>query len=68
MEDPLSVPEIARELGVSQRQLERQFKRHVGCTVVQFGLLLRLQNARVLLISTSHEQCRTNYYQVQDAH
>jgi AraC family carnitine catabolism transcriptional activator len=52
MEDPLSVPRIARELGVSQRQLERQFKRHVGCTVVQCGLLLRLQNARVLLIST----------------
>ena len=52
MEDPLSVPEIAAELGVSQRQLERQFKRHVGCTVVQFGLVLRLQNARVLLIST----------------
>ncbi len=52
MEDPLSVPEVAAELGVSQRQLERQFKRHVGCTVVQFGLLLRLQNARVLLIST----------------
>ncbi len=52
MEDPLSVPEIARELGVSQRQLERQFRRHIGCTVVQFGLMLRLQNARVLLIST----------------
>lgn len=52
MEDPLSVPQIAAELNVSQRQLERQFKRHVGCTVVQFGLVLRLQNARVLLIST----------------
>jgi transcriptional regulator GlxA family with amidase domain len=37
---------------VSQRQLERQFKKHVGCTVVQFGLLRRLQNARLLLIST----------------
>lgn len=52
IEEPLSVPEIADRLGVSQRQLERQFKKHVGCTVVQFGLLLRLQNARVLLIST----------------
>ena len=52
LEDPLTVPQIAAELGVSQRQLERQFKRHVGCTVVQFGLVLRLQNARVLLIST----------------
>ena len=52
IEDPLTVPQIASELSLSQRQLERQFKRDVGCTVVQFGLALRLQNARVLLIST----------------
>tara|TARA_B100000767_G_scaffold26138_1_gene22936 strand:- start:1949 stop:3025 length:1077 start_codon:yes stop_codon:yes gene_type:complete len=52
IEDPLTVPNIAVLLGVSQRQLERQFKKHVGCTVVQFGLLRRLQNARLLLIST----------------
>jgi AraC family carnitine catabolism transcriptional activator len=52
IEEPLKVPEIADLLDVSQRQLERQFKKHVGCTVVQFGLLRRLQNARLLLIST----------------
>lgn len=49
----MSVPEIAGKLGLSQRQLERTFKKHIGCSVVQFGLLLRLQHARVLLISTS---------------
>ena len=52
IEEPLKVPEIARLLDVSQRQLERQFKKHVGCTLVQFGLLRRLQHARLLLIST----------------
>ncbi len=52
IEEPLTVPQIAKFLDVSQRQLERQFKKHVGCTVVQFGLLRRLQNARLLLIST----------------
>jgi AraC family carnitine catabolism transcriptional activator len=52
IEEPLSVPAISEALDVSQRQLERQFKKHVGCTVVQFGLLRRLQNARLLLIST----------------
>ena len=52
IEEPLTVPQIAQSLGVSQRQLERQFKKNVGCTVVQFGLLRRLQNARLLLIST----------------
>jgi AraC family carnitine catabolism transcriptional activator len=50
--EPRPVPEIARKIGISQRQLERQFKRAMGCSVVQFGLLLRLQHARVLLIST----------------
>ena len=52
IEEPLTVPQIANFLGVSQRQLERQFKKNVGCTVVQFCLLKRLQNARLLLIST----------------
>lgn len=50
--EPMPVPAIAERLGVSQRQLERQFKASIGCTVVQFGLLLRLQHARVLLIAT----------------
>ena len=50
--DPLPVPEIARSLGLSQRQLERQFHRGLGCSVVQFGTLVRLQHARVLLIAT----------------
>ena len=50
--DPLPVPEIARRLGLSQRQLERRFHRGLGCSVVQFGTLVRLQHARVLLIAT----------------
>jgi AraC family carnitine catabolism transcriptional activator len=50
--EPLTVPEIAASIGISQRQLERQFHRGVGCSVVQFGTLVRLQHARVLLIST----------------
>ena len=50
--EPLPVPEIAARVGVSQRQLERYFKASMGCTVVQFGQLLRLQHARVLLIAT----------------
>lgn len=50
--EPLKVPEIARQVGLSQRQLERQFHEAMGCSVVQFSLLTRLQRARVLLIST----------------
>lgn len=50
--EPLTVPEIAAQIGISQRQLERQFGKVMGCSVVQFGVLMRLQRARVLLIST----------------
>ena len=53
LSEPPSVPEIARSVGISQRQLERRFKQAMGCSVVQFGLVLRLQHARVLLISTT---------------
>lgn len=52
LSEPLPVPEVTKSLGVSQRQLERQFRQNIGCTVVQFSLLLRLQHARVLLIAT----------------
>lgn len=51
--DPPQVPEIAEAVGLSQRQLERRFNSSVGCSVVQFGLLMRLQHARVLLVSTT---------------
>lgn len=52
IEEPMSVPEICRNLNVSQRTLERLFLRDTGCTVVQFAKVLRLQQARVLLTST----------------
>lgn len=51
--EPPTVPEMAARLEVSQRQLERLFRRALGCSPVQFSQLLRLQYARVLLTSTS---------------
>ncbi|RKF16803.1 GlxA family transcriptional regulator [Roseovarius spongiae] len=50
--EPLKVPEIARRVGLSQRQLIREFSKVMGCSVVQFALLMRLQHARVLLVTT----------------
>ncbi|MFO0997021.1 MAG: GlxA family transcriptional regulator [Alphaproteobacteria bacterium] len=52
VEDPIAIPQLCETLGMSQRQLERLFRRDTGCTIVQFGKLLRLQYARVLLAST----------------
>ena len=51
--EPPSMPELALEVGTSQRQLERLFHQFMGCSAVRVNLLLRLQNARVLLNSTS---------------
>jgi AraC family carnitine catabolism transcriptional activator len=52
IEEPLTVPQIAAHVGISQRQLERLFKRYIGCSAVQFSQLVRLQYARILLTST----------------
>lgn len=52
VEEPLGVPEIARRVDVSQRQLERLVRKHMGCSVVQLNKVLRLQYARVLLTNT----------------
>ena len=52
LEEPSPVPSVCREIGVSQRKLERLFKRDTGCTIVQYSKLLRLQYARVLLSTT----------------
>lgn len=52
MEEPLDVPEIARRVDVSLRQLERLVRKDMGCSVVQLNTVLRLQYARVLLTNT----------------
>ncbi|OED36347.1 hypothetical protein AB833_27370 [Chromatiales bacterium (ex Bugula neritina AB1)] len=53
IEDRLSPGEISASIGVSQRQLERLFQRHLQCTPQQKYMDLRLQHARRLLLETS---------------
>ncbi|MFQ1702668.1 GlxA family transcriptional regulator [Loktanella agnita] len=52
LEDPPRVGEIADAVGISQRQLERRFKANFSCSIARFSQLLRLQHARVLLVTT----------------
>jgi AraC family carnitine catabolism transcriptional activator len=52
IERPLTIPDLARNLGFSQRKLERLFNKHFGCSAVAFYRVLRLQEARVLLTHT----------------
>lgn len=53
IEDRLTPGEISAQIGVSQRQLERLFQRHLHCTPQQKYMDLRLQHARRLLLETS---------------
>lgn len=53
LEDPLTIPDVAATVGVSQRKLERLFKANMGCSIVSFYQVLRLQYARALLTNTN---------------
>jgi len=53
IEERLTPGEISALIGVSQRQLERLFQRHLQCTPQQKYMDLRLQHAKRLLMETS---------------
>lgn len=49
LEEPLGAERMARAAGLSQRQLERLFRRHLKTTPQRYYLDLRLERARALL-------------------
>lgn len=52
IEAPLSQTELAREIGLSTRQLERLFLKYLNCTPSRYYLEMRLNRARALLQQT----------------
>ena len=50
---PLATAAVARAIGLSPRQLERLFRRHLGQTPGAYAAGLRLDRARILLNETS---------------
>jgi transcriptional regulator GlxA family with amidase domain len=50
---PRSTAALARQARVSSRQLERLFRKYLGCTPTQYYLEVRLARARQLLTQTS---------------
>ena len=52
IERPRSPAVIAAEIGISTRQLERLFGRHLNCSPKKYLMDLRLQRARNLLVQT----------------
>ncbi|WP_203142467.1 choline metabolism transcriptional regulator GbdR [Marinobacter mangrovi] len=53
IEEPIELRELAQLAGISRRQLERLFLKHLGCTPSRYYLKLRLDRARRLLKQTS---------------
>lgn len=53
IEEPMSLDELAHHAGLSRRQLERLFQKHLDCVPTRYYLELRLQRARQLLLQTS---------------
>ncbi|MBT4890974.1 MAG: GlxA family transcriptional regulator, partial [Rhodospirillales bacterium] len=53
VEEPLSIPEVAEHVNISQRKMERLFQKHVGRSAIAHYRLLRLQHARVMLTNTN---------------
>jgi AraC family carnitine catabolism transcriptional activator len=52
LEEPLPAADLATIAGVSERQLERLFRRSLGCAPTRYYLDLRLRRARILLGQT----------------
>ncbi len=52
IERPLRLGEMSSRLGLSQRQIERLFRRHAGMTAVSYYLNVRLDQARGLVTQT----------------
>jgi len=52
IEHPIPPAEIADDVGISTRQLERLFGRHLNCSPKKYYVDMRLQKARNLLLQT----------------
>jgi transcriptional regulator GlxA family with amidase domain len=52
IEEPISIPYIAGQLGISQRQLERDFRQYIKATPKEVYLELRLKQAQMMIRQT----------------
>ncbi|HMQ57895.1 MAG TPA: helix-turn-helix domain-containing protein, partial [Rhizobiaceae bacterium] len=53
LDEPLAAGDLAKSVGLSVRQVERLFLRHLGATPGRYYMTLRLERARELLRQTN---------------
>jgi len=53
IEEPISLEDLAHYVGISRRQLERLFRKHLDCVPTRYYMNIRLKRARLLLLQTS---------------
>lgn len=53
LEHPVNCAELALEVGLSTRQLERLFNKYLGLAPTRYYLKLRMERSRFLLLQTS---------------
>ena len=53
IDEPMNLGDLSRHVGLSRRQLERLFQKHVHCVPMKYYLELRLARARQLLLQTT---------------
>ena len=53
LEEPIAIPDLAAAVGISQRKLERLFRKHMGASAIGFYRVMRLEFARILLMYTN---------------
>lgn len=53
IEEPMSLDELSGHVGLSRRQLERLFQKHLSCVPTRYYLELRLARSRQLLLQTN---------------
>ncbi len=53
IEEPISLEELSQYVGISRRQLERLFRKHLNCVPTRYYMNIRLKRARLLLLQTS---------------
>jgi len=53
IEEPMSLDELSRYVGISRRQIERLFQKYLNCVPTRYYMELRLNRARQLLLQTN---------------